>query len=320
MFNLFLFIVLASIATSSAFFVVVPEGHVGVYTVLGQIQNTTIKSLTGFIPIYSDIRLVKYIQDNDHVHNVNCVSNEGVNLKIPDIEIANRIDPDRLIDTIRRYQFDYDKKLVVNPLAQYMRELCAKRTVDQIEISDFDKLDDLLKIEIQRQNDELKTGIIIDYVRVTSVIIPDEIKEKRLELAKEKANKILAEEKMKRLEIEKASEVLVAKRNNDILEENAKRENHRVILNAEAEREKRQIENAILLESTQTNVQRIHLEAVANAEKMKLEAEALKELYSISGYADVEKTKHILDKTSMIYFGDKVPAFLPYGTNLNTGA
>lgn len=320
MFNLFLFIVLASIATSSAFFVVVPEGHVGVYTVLGQIQNTTIKSLTGFIPIYSDIRLVKYIQDNDHVHNVNCVSNEGVNLKIPDIEIANRIDPDRLIDTIRRYQFDYDKKLVVNPLAQYMRELCAKRTVDQIEISDFDKLDDLLKIEIQRQNDELSTGIIIDYVRVTSVIIPDEIKEKRLELAKEKANKILAEEKMKRLEIEKASEVLVAKRNNDILEENAKRENHRVILNAEAEREKRQIENAILLESTQTNVQRIHLEAVANAEKMKLEAEALKELYSISGYVDVEKTKHILDKTNVIYYGEKIPALISYGTNLNTGA
>jgi regulator of protease activity HflC (stomatin/prohibitin superfamily) len=311
---------LALLCVVQSFFTRVPEGHVAVYSVMGQIQDETIKQSAFYFPLYSSIQLVEYRQDRDYVRGTTCVSSEGVPATVSSIEIANEINPRDVVSTVRRYGFEYDKVLVVNPLDQFMREICANLTIDEIEITRFHEHDDRLKREIQHQNDELKTGITINYVRVSGIIIPEEIKAKRLELAKEKANKILAEEKMKRTEIEKASEVLIAKRDNDIKAENSKRENERFIQSAQAEREKKQIENAILLEATQTNVKRIKLEAIANAEKMELEARALRELYSIEGYADVQKVQAISDRTSMIYYGEKIPAYMPYGTAVPNAA
>lgn len=289
------------------FYTSIPEGHIGVYSIMGQIDEKEITKFSFYLPIWSDIKLVKYIQDTDHVTNVKCVSKEGVDINIPDIEIANKINKTMVINMVRQYGFDYDSKLVVKPLAQYMRELCASRTVDQIEIEDFHKLDDLLQTEIQRQVDLINSGITIDYVRVTSVIVPPQIKDKRLKLAEEKANKVLAEEAMKRKEVEKATEALIAKRDNDIKMENTRMENERLMQHAEAERKRKSVENAILLEATQTNVQKIKLEAIANAEKMELEAKGLRELFNIPEYANVKKFEAISDKTEMIYWGNQLP-------------
>ena len=291
-------------------FTTIPEGYVGVYRIMNKIQDVLITDYTFYNPIVSDITLVKIIQDNDHVENVKCVSKEGVNLNIPNIEIANKIKKDHVLDVIRNYGFDYDKKLVVRPLAQYMRELCAERTVDEVEITDFHLLDDFLKNEIQRQVDAIDSGITIDYVRVTTVDVPPQIKEKRLKLAEEKANKILAEEAMKRTEIEKNTQAMVAKRDNDIKMETTKMENERLLQNAEAERQRRSVENQMLLESTQTTVQKIRLEAEANAHKMELEAKGLRMLFEIPEYANVKKMESISDNTRMIYWGDSLPSHI----------
>jgi len=298
----------------NSIFTRIPEGYVGVYSIMGQLQDVLVTQSAPFLPIYSDITLVKIVQDTDHVINVKCVSKEGVDINIPDIEIANKIRKESVVNTIRSYGFEYDKKLVVKPLAQYMREICAVRTVDEIEITDFHKLDDLLREEIQRQVDFIDSGITIDWVRVTSVIVPPQIKEKRLKLAEEKANKILAEEAMKRTEIEKATEALIAKLDNDIKMENTKMENQRMLQSVEGERQRKSIDNAILLESTKTNVEKIRMEAAANAEKMELEARGLRLLYEIPEYASVKKFEAISDKTEMVYWGKDLPANVFMGT------
>ena len=286
----------------------IPEGHVGVYKDKNQIQPDLVTHFTIYNPLWTSVTIVKIVQDTDHVENVKCVTKEGVNINIPDIEIANKIKKDHVINVIKDYGFDYDKKLVVRPLAQYMRELCAERTVDQIEISDFHLLDDLLKTEIQRQVDLINSGITIDYVRVTTIEVPHQIKEKRLKLAEEKANKVLAEESMKRIEIEKNTQAMIAKRDNDIKLDTAKMENERLLRNTEAEKQRRSVENAMLLESTQLAVQKIRLEAEANAHKMELEAKGLRMLYEIPDYASVKKMESIADNTQMIYWGDKLPS------------
>ena len=298
----------------NGFFTRIPEGHVGVYVVNGQIQEQLVTGISLYMPIYSTIELVKHIQDNDHLLNTKSVSKEGVEVVVLDIEIANRINKTNIVRVIKEYGFDYDKKLVTQPLAQYWREICAERTVDEIEITDFAKLDDLLKQEIQRQVDAIGSGITIDYVRVSSIVVPKSIKDKRLQLAEEKGNKILTEEKMKRTEIEKATEALVAKRDHEMKAEAAERANEVMIQNAEAERKKRAVENAQLLEATQTNVQRIRLEAIANAEKMELEAKALRMLYDIPEYANVKKMETIGAATDVIYWGDKLPTNVFIGT------
>ncbi len=293
---------------TNGFFTTVPEGYVGVYKVMNQIQNNLVTAFSFYNPLWTDISLVKIVQDTDHVENVKCVSKEGVNLNIPDIEIANKIKKEHVVDVVRNYGFDYDKKLVVRPLAQYMRELCAERTVDQVEITDFHLLDDLLKKEIQRQVDSIDSGITIDYVRVTTVEVPPQIKEKRLKLAEEKANKILIEETNKRAEIEKNHQAMMAKRDNDIKMETAKMENARALQNVEAERQRRSVENAMLIESTKTSVEKIKMEAEANAHKMEMEAKGLRMLYEIPEYANVKKMESISDNTQMVYWGDKLPS------------
>jgi len=307
-------IIVLSLVNVDSFFTRVPEGYVGVYSVMGQIQDKLITQTCPYMPLYSDVTLVKVVQDTDHVTNVKCVSKEGVDINIPDIEIANKIKKESVVNTVRSYGFEYDKKLVVKPLAQYMREICAVRTVDEIEIIDFHKLDDLLREEIQRQVDSIDSGITIDWVRVTSVVVPPQIKEKRLKLAEEKANKILAEEAMKRTEIEKATQALISKRDNDIKMENTKMENQRMLQSVEGERQRRSVENAILLESTKTNVEKIRMEASANAEKMELEARGLRLLYEIPEYASVKKFEAISDKTEMVYWGNELPTNVFMGT------
>ena len=307
---------LAFLSSTIGFITRIPEGHVGIVSYMKQIHYEFVTSTTIYIPFWTEVNLVKFVPDQDKVTNIDCVSSEGVLATVSSITISNEINKESIIETVKKYGFQFDKTLIMEPAYQYLREMCANMTIDEIEITRFHEHDDRIQRELQRQNDALRTGIIINYVRVEGVIVPEEIKIKRLELAKEKANKILAEERIKRIEIEKASEVLIAKRDNDIREENANRENQRFILLAQAEREKKVIENLILLESTQTNVQRIKLEAIANAEKMELEARALRELYSIEGYADVQKVQAISDRTSMIYYGEKIPAYMPYGTNV----
>lgn len=276
-----------------------PEGYVGIYKVLGQIQPNLIRQATVFIPGYSEIELVKYIQDFDEIDNLKCVSREGVDITIQKIIISNRIEPTHIIQTTRSYGTQtYDKILVTNPVSQKVRELCAERTVDEIEITDFHKLDDLIKVEIQEQNNRLDTGITVDWVRISGIVVPKEIKEKRLALAAEKANKILAEEIMKRTRLEKENEQFLSQKDSDIKLQRAANNNKEMLINIEAERDKKVVENQIIIDA-----------ARANAEKIKMEAEALNSMYQIPGYTEVEKMKAIASN-SKIYYGDKLPGMI----------
>ena len=292
---------------SGIFFTKVKEGHVGVKYVNEKIQSDLQTGLAWYIPLYSHIEQIKYIQDTDHEYNVKCVSKEGVDVTVPDIEIANRIKPEKVINIVKQYGTDYDKKLVTRPLAQYMREICTTRTVDEIEITDFYKLDDLLKSEIQRQVDAIDSGITVDYVRVTSISIPQKIKDKRLELAEEKAKKILEEEQMKRIQIEKDKAAMISRRDNEILATKEKQEHERKLAEAKAERERRSEVNAMLLEETKTSVTRKLLDAEAERDATIQIAKGLKELYEIPGYTALEATKAIANNTEIIYMGDKLP-------------
>ena len=158
-------------------------------------------------------------------------------------------------------------------------------------------LDDLLKTDIQRQNDELNTGVIIDWVRITGVEVPPSIKDKRIEFAKEKADKVLVEEKQKRLKLEKETQQMQQAADNEMALQRAKHENEKLILNMRAKFEEKQIENQILIET-----------ARATAEKIGLEAKAMREMWAIPGYSEVKKAEALAAGHKMIYWGDKLPS------------
>jgi regulator of protease activity HflC (stomatin/prohibitin superfamily) len=270
-------------------FVAVSSGHVGVWSWMGQIQPEVYTGVTLYNPLFSSIRSVKYIQDTDKLEHLRCVSREGVPVDIPSIEIANRIDPAFIVSVVSRFGFEYDTVLVLRPLGQLMRELCANRTVDEIEITDFHLLDNLLKQEIQRQVTDLQTGIEVNWVRITNVEIPKEIRQKRLELAAEKANKLLIDEQGKRLVSVKQQEAYV-----------------------------QEADNKRALAATMLEAQQIEALAVANAEAARLQAESVKELYGIPGYVEVLKVQALKDNLK-VYFGSDLPTNMFLGPAGGTG-
>ena len=259
------------------YFTAIPSGYVGVESWFGQIQKDFRSGVGFFNPLTTSIRHVKVVQDTDKLVNVPCVSIEGVTINVPSIEIANRIAPESVVETVRRFGFEYDTVLVLNPLGQRMRELCAERTVDEIEITHFKDLDDLLLVEIQRQVDSVKSGITIDWVRVTNVVIPEQIRYKRLELASEKASRMLAEEIAKRVAVEKRTEAFIQKQDNERS-----------------------------LAATKLQAEQILTLAEANSASTIKEAAALHKLYEIPGYADVLKMQALSENTK-IYFGSELP-------------
>lgn len=294
-----LLIICAYISQTNAFMTTVPTGYVGIFSKLGQIQDQVIISFTWYLPGISSVTLVKYVQDADTVANIRCVTKEGVDTIVPYIEIANEIDPKRVVNTVKQYGYQYDTVLVVDPLAQKMREICAERTVDELTQSGFHELDDILLKYIQSENDRLKTGIQINYVRLWQLNIPQELKNKKLLLAEEKANKILAEEKNKRIKTEKEAELFIAQQDGNIKLEQINKSNQMMLLNMEAKQTEQKMINQMTIDA-----------AVANSEKIKLEADALLNLYNIPGYTDIEIAKAI-SNNQKIYYGEKLPMNFP---------
>jgi hypothetical protein len=291
-----------------ACFVIIPTGYVGVYSYLGQIQNDTINQSSFYNCIFGDVKKVKYVPDSDYREDIKLVSSEGIEMTILKVEISNSIDPNKVIYVAKKYgALEYDTTTVIAPMAPFLREMAAVRTIDQFQITDFDKLDDILKNHIQKLNDDLDTGITIHYVRISGIEVPKEIKEKRLKLAEEKNNKILAEEELKRTRILKEKEMYVAQQDQAIKMETAMKTNEIMVMNMEAEKKKKTIENSILIETAQ-----------ANAQKIRLEAEALMSMYTIPGYTEVEKMKAISGNTK-IYWGNDLPDVMFSGSPI-TGA
>jgi regulator of protease activity HflC (stomatin/prohibitin superfamily) len=323
------------VSTTMAFYTSIPSGHVGVHVSWGQIDPQFYTGVQFYNPLTSHIHHVKTVQDTDISRNVRCVSKEGVNIDIPSIEIANSINPTNVVDTIIKYGFSYDTVLVLNPLGQYMRELCANRTVDDIEIHDFHNLDDLLKIEIQRQVNEIKSGINIHWVRITNVVVPDVIKQKRLELAAEKARKTLVEQEALRVTVEKETEASIQAADLKRLLAAQEMENRKLVMAAEAELAQKDIQNQISINATKADAEKSRINSmaeadkkrmdataeadqirtlsVANAERMSRESAEMRKFYEISGYAEVQKVQALSGNTK-VYFGDNLPGNMFLGS------
>lgn len=203
---MFLFLLLA---TTRAFMRTIPSGHVGVYSWMGQLRPDLRYGVSFYAPGVSTITTVKFVQNEDTAKEVQCTSSDGVRVYIPWIQIANRIQQTRIVPVVTEYGFHFREKLVVAPVSDYMRKICVNLTVEEIEIKYFHQLSEVLRTELQRQVDVVQSGMTIDWVRIGTIIVPDAIREKRLQLAIEKAKKTVVEEKTQRITQEKQQEAFV---------------------------------------------------------------------------------------------------------------
>jgi hypothetical protein len=292
-------IIMSCLIATNACFARIPTGHVGIYSYFDQLQDNLITEPTFYNCLLYSVHVVQHIPDSDHKKNIHVLSSEGIEMILTDVEISNSIDPKSLLNTTRTYKVhEYDKKMVVDPMAQYLRKLAAERTVDQFQIFDLDEITTLVKNHIQKLNDDEKTGITIKYVRIQEIKVPSIITEKRKKLLEEKQDKKIAEQAFEKIKVIKETEMYVAQQDQAIRIENAKKANEIMLLNMEAERQKKRIENEILIETAQ-----------ANAQKIRLEAEALLSMYTIPGYTDVKKMEAMSSNTK-IYWGNELPSVM----------
>ncbi len=298
---MFFILSLLFITQVTAFFATVPEGYVGLYWVLGKLQEKLVTGPTFYIPYYSSITYVKYIQDHDEVRewsdkSLTGVSKEGVTIGFNSVTIANKINIESVVTVVKQYGVNYDKILVVRPVAQNLKELCSGLTVDQIEITEFSKLDNILKEQIQAEVSNL--GITVEWVRISGVIVPQEIKQLRIDLATEKGKKKLTDEKIFRTRLEKALEIEMEEKEAEKRQMIANADNSLRLLNSQASLERGRVDNLLIIETA---------EAKAKSDEFDISNKA--KLYSIPGAVNIEIAKQYKDNAK-IYFGENIPQYI----------
>lgn len=304
MFTLQILTFLCLISFVVSFYYTIETGFVGIEYVWNKI-STTIREpgLHFYNPVTTHIAVVETRPQKDSVSGVECGTNDGLKLIFDTIEVGNILASPYVLDTVSRFGIYYDRHLVTDLVRHQINVICSKKSAHQIAIEEFDQLDDLMKEFIQEENDRQKSGLMINFVRLSKPKLPHSIEQNYLALAEERTMKKVLEEKKERIRTEKESELIVAEKDNEIRIKNSEKANEIMILNMKAKREEQLIQNQMIIESAQ-----------ANAEKIIMEAKALQSMYDIPGYVDVKKAEAI-SPNQKIYYGDKLPLNYPLLNN-----
>lgn len=295
-----LFIILFAlllIQVNAQYYTIIETGFVGVLYYSGEIQNKLLLPGRNWYSLLSEVKHIEIRRQSDVIKDVDCVTNEGLHLVFPNIEVGNQLNQEFVLNVVSVYGSEYDKYLVTDLIRHEINVICSKKTSQQITVDHFDQLDDLLKNFIQEENNKQKSGLIINFVRLTKPKLPPSIEKNYLALAEEKTLKKVVEERTHRIKTEKDSEMIVARKDNEIKVANVQNQNEMMILNMEAKRNEQIINNEMIIAN-----------ARANAEKIKLEADALTSMYNIEGYTQV-KIAESMSTNHKYYYGEKLPKY-----------
>ncbi len=194
-----------------------------------------------------------------------------------------------IFDTTTKYGITtYDKRLVLEPAKQMLREIASKKSIDAIVSSEFAELNDLIHIELQRENDNLGTGIKINWVRVVPPIIDAKLMDHYKSIVEHTVAAKALGEKKKRDAInneiaiqEQASKDRIERETAlskfRIAEDKAQSDREISLKNALAAREKAMIELNVTLET-----------AKVYYEKGIMEVEILERTWGIENYAQAQ--------------------------------
>ena len=286
-----------------ALWTTIRTGFVGVPVVYGKITPPLLQAGLGFYnPFTTYIEQVEIRAQSDSVTDVECITNEGLQLSFAKIEIGNILESVSVLGTVERFGPQYDRYLVTDLVRHQVNVICAQKTFHQIAISEFDQLDDHLKTFIQNENDRQQSGLTIMFVRLTKPKLPPSIEKNYLSLAEEKTRKQVIEEMKARINAEKESEMIVAARDNEIREQNADAENKMMIQKMRSQQQEQIIKNEMIVAEAKAQAQRISIEAEA-------QAQATSALFQIQGYAEV-KVAEAMSQNQKIYFGERVPNYI----------
>ena len=295
-------IILLSLCTipvsSFVFYTNIETGFVGVMYYQRKIQDTLLYPGKNWYSFLSEVEHIEIRPQSDTIKNVECVTNEGLHLTFENIEVGNQLPESSVLSTVTRFGPKYDQYLVKDLVRHQVNVICSKKSLHQIAISEFDQLDDFLKDHIQSENDKQRTGLIINFVRLTKPKLPPSIEKNYLLLAEEKTLRDAIVERTHRVAVEKDQQLMEAQKDNLRKNEDLKQSSQRKIDEMKASLEEQRIKNQKDLET-----------ATTLAESMKKEAEATEAMYKIQGYKEVLIAQS-LHNNEKIYYGEKIPQIM----------
>jgi regulator of protease activity HflC (stomatin/prohibitin superfamily) len=278
----------------------VPTGHVGLWTkwgtVIDPVQTPLDPGLHCYNPMAWSLTIVETRPQTDTLPtSLECRSNDGIILVVDKVEVGNQLPKSHALKTVSNYGEGYDRFLVLDEVKPNVADFCSRHTAQEIVIDKFEQFDDFVKGRIQQKNDDLDTGLQISFVRITTPRFPADMQKHFQDLANEKTRKKVLEQQQESEKIRKATEQMVARRDNDMKMEAVRHENDVLLSRVQARREEQTINNQIIVET-----------AKANAEKLTLEAQALQAMHNVRGYVELKQAEALSHNTK-VYWGDKLP-------------
>ena len=187
----------------SSFYYKIDEGFRGLVSYSGAyVEDLLMPGQSGFTrpnlwPSYVNIDYIEIRPQEDSAKKVQCGSKDGSIHWIESIEIGNTLNPDSVYNTVKKYGIDYDQKLIMNKVRHQTNVICSKLDTYDIFVTKFDQLDDMLLKFLQDEQDRLKTGIVIDYVRLTKPKLPKDQADTYEGISKQQIQQKLEEERSK---------------------------------------------------------------------------------------------------------------------------
>jgi regulator of protease activity HflC (stomatin/prohibitin superfamily) len=293
----------------SAWMHMVETGHVGIYDRFRALQDGVLpEGLHFHWPIVTRIHDVQVSVQTDVVKTVTCGTRSGVRITFGEIRVVNVLNVSAVIPIVRRYGLDYDQELIFRRVEHELCQICSHHTLDEVYIGVFDKIDDLLRAELQAYIELHAPGLQIHAVRVTRPTIPPEVDAEYGRVAQEQTRRLANEQQL-------ANEMQVLRAKH--MRENATivhtHEQHMTRLQAELVQAKQQQEIA------RVEAETARVRADSTLYQKQKEAEAMLLLLSNRGYVEVE-TARSLAQNQKIYYGDRLPQhvmMLPTATKLD---
>lgn len=278
----------------------VPTGHIGLWTKWGTViehdQQSVDPGLHCYNPMAWSLTIVETRPQTDTLPNsLECRSNDGIILVIDKVDIGNQLPKSHALKTVTSYGEGYDRFLVLDEVKPNVADFCSRHTAQEIVIDKFEMFDDFVRNRIQEKNDALGTGVQISFVRITTPRFPVDMQKHFQDLANEKTRKRVLEQQQESEKIRKATEQMVARKDNDMKMEAVRHENDVLLARIQARQEEQKINNQIIVET-----------AKANAEKLTLEAQALQAMHNVRGYVELKQAEALSHNTK-VYWGDKLP-------------
>jgi len=237
----------------------IPEGHVGVYWRKGAL--TEIIAEPGFqimIPFITKYATAQVTLQTDTVTDIPCGTSGGTTVYFDKIEVVNILNKDSVFRTIKLYGVNYDRTWIFDRIHHEINQFCSSHSLREVYIDKFETLDEALATALQTICDKYDTGIRILGIRVTKPRIPESVRTnyEAIEIAKTDllVKQQLAKIAKKEEDILRVKATIEAEREAEVARINAEKHaniskitSEREILQKEAEKKKRFIDDEISL-------------------------------------------------------------------------